>query len=298
MVLAYLGLVVKIAREFQGRGLVLEDLVGEGNLGLIRAVEDFDPNFGTRFSTYAGYWVEQAIRDALINRTATIRLPVHMVKLLTKWRRTERTLCREGERMPDFEDVAAVLGLSDRQRSLVRKAHRASQLKLESSCNGGVSNWLVEAATDEHGPVEALLEADDERNSLMRRMQVLNHFERAVLSLRDGLDGEPLARWEVGTRLGVSREWVRRIESGAIRKLAVDHHDRAAISRPGSQTRRDCQPRAGRSGVLHPAPATLASELSFALRERHDDLENEAVVRQAARENEEVKELVRAEGPR
>ena len=118
---ANLGLVVAIARNFLGRGLVLDDLVGEGNLGLIRAAQDFDPEFGTRFSTYAGYWVKQAIRDALNNRTATIRLPANIVRLLIRWRRTERMLCSEGRGMPDFEEVASVLGLSSLQKSLVRE---------------------------------------------------------------------------------------------------------------------------------------------------------------------------------
>src|SRR5215468_7420893 len=95
MIQANLRLVVKIAREYAGRGLVLDDLIGEGNLGLIRAAEEFDPGFGTRFSTYASYWIKEAIYRALINTTATIRLPAHMVSLLTKWRRAERTLCRE-----------------------------------------------------------------------------------------------------------------------------------------------------------------------------------------------------------
>ena len=89
MVRANLPLVVKIARDFLGRGLPLDDLIGEGNLGLIRAAEDFQPRFGTRFSTYASYWIKQSIRHALINTTCTIRLPAHMVGLLTKWRRTE-----------------------------------------------------------------------------------------------------------------------------------------------------------------------------------------------------------------
>ena len=95
MIQANLRLVVKIAREYLGRGMVLDDLIGEGNLGLIRAAEDYDPRFGTRFSTYASYWIKQAIRHALINTTATIRLPAHMVGLLTRWRRAERTLSRE-----------------------------------------------------------------------------------------------------------------------------------------------------------------------------------------------------------
>ena len=92
MVSRNLGLVHTIARAYAGRGLDTDDLVGEGNLGLIRAAEDFDPRFGTRFSTYAGYWIKQAIRHALTNTTATIRLPAHMVTLLSKWRKAERSL--------------------------------------------------------------------------------------------------------------------------------------------------------------------------------------------------------------
>jgi RNA polymerase primary sigma factor len=115
MIQANLRLVVKIAREYVGRGLVLDDLIGEGNLGLIRATEEFDPRFGTRFSTYASYWIKQAIRHALINTTATIRLPAHMVGLLTKWRRAERALTREFGCAPTNEQVAVSLGLTNSQ---------------------------------------------------------------------------------------------------------------------------------------------------------------------------------------
>ena len=92
MIQANLRLVVKIARDYVGRGMALDDLIGEGNLGLIRATEEFQPRFGTRFSTYASYWIKQSIRHALINTSTTIRLPAHMIGLLTKWRRAERTL--------------------------------------------------------------------------------------------------------------------------------------------------------------------------------------------------------------
>src|SRR6185312_16527114 len=98
MIRANLRLVVKIARDYVGRGLVLDDLIGEGNLGLIRAAEEYNPSFGTRFSTYASYWIKQAIRHALTNTTATIRLPAHMVGLLSKWRKAERALTREFDR--------------------------------------------------------------------------------------------------------------------------------------------------------------------------------------------------------
>src|SRR3954447_4031564 len=106
LIQANLRLVVKIARDYAGRGMALEDLIGEGNLGLIRAAEEYDPRFGTRFSTYASYWIKQAIRHALINTSATIRLPAHMVNLLTKWRRTERALTREFGCAPTSDQIA------------------------------------------------------------------------------------------------------------------------------------------------------------------------------------------------
>ena len=117
LVQANLGLVGTIAREFLGRGLAFEDLVAEGNLGLIRAAEEFDPRFGTRFSTYAAYWIRQAIRHALINTTSTIRLPAHMVGLLTKWRRAERALSREAGRAASFDEIASSLQLSESQKT-------------------------------------------------------------------------------------------------------------------------------------------------------------------------------------
>ncbi len=257
MVRAYLGLVVTIAREFQGRGLVFDDLVGEGNLGLIRAAEDFDPEFGTRFSTYAAYWVKQAIRDALMNTTATIRLPVHMVRLLTKWRRTERTLGRQRDRVPDFDEVASVLGLSERQKSSVRKARMAGQLRLEDTRGGGAANGLLDATTDQHGPVEALLQAD-ERDTLMHRMESLDNRERTVLTLHYGLDGESLTLREVGTRLGLCGERVRKIEAAAIRKLSGDHDDGVALSRPRDIHAATAALGESRNGGHDPAPARAA----------------------------------------
>ena len=220
MIQANLRLVVKIAREYVGRGLVLEDLIGEGNLGLIRATEEFDPRFGTRFSTYASYWIKQAIRHALINTTATIRLPAHMVGLLTKWRRAERALARELEFPPSFDDVAISLGLSDTQKGLVEKARQARQLRLESSSGDEPGNWLPAESMMAHEAPDALLEADDERKNLMKRLARLDDRERAILALRFGLEGElPLTLKEVGKRLGVTREWVRKIELRAVRKL-------------------------------------------------------------------------------
>ena len=237
MIQANLRLVVKIAREYLGRGLALDDLVGEGNLGLIRATSEYDPKFGTRFSTYASYWIKQSIRHALINTTATIRLPAHMVGLLTKWRRTERMLTREFGYPPNSDQIAFALGLTDSQKQLVDKARRARQLRLESGGGEEGGTWSPDDSEGDREAPDAGLEADDERQNLLRRMQRLDARERAILALRFGLGGEtPLTLKEVGKRLGVTREWVRKIEIRAVRKLDDSEEDEAnSPLRPASQ---------------------------------------------------------------
>ncbi|MGO9471436.1 MAG: RNA polymerase sigma factor RpoD/SigA [Isosphaeraceae bacterium] len=240
MIQANLRLVVKIAREYVGRGMVFEDLIGEGNLGLIRAAEEFEPRFGTRFSTYASYWIKQSIRHALINTTSTIRLPAHMVGLLSRWRRAERALCREQGQTPSFTDVAALLGLSETQKSLVARASRARQVRLESSMAPEPGQWSPAEEWDQCGQPEAILEADDERLTLLRSMERLDPRERSILNWRYGLEGEaPLTLKEIGRRLGITREWVRKIELRAVRKL----EDGWKSGRQG----RSPQPRSGTS---------------------------------------------------
>ena len=228
MVRANLGLVVTIARAFQGRGLVLDDLVGEGNLGLIRAAERFDPRFGLRFSTYAGYWIKESIRHALIKTTSTIRLPAHMVRLLTKWHLAERSLHREWGRVPNFDELSSFLGLSESQKSLVAKAHRARHLELESAMGSGAGHRSPEELADRYEPAESMIEAEDERRMLLGRLERLNLRERTVLALRYGLEGEePLTLTEIGRRLGVTRECVRKIEIRAVCRLrSTEEEDR------------------------------------------------------------------------
>jgi RNA polymerase primary sigma factor len=220
MIQANLRLVVKIARDYVGRGMLFEDLIAEGNLGLIRAVEDYDPAFGTRFSTYASYWIKQSIRHALINTASTIRLPAHMFGILNKWRRTERSICREQGRAPSFDEIAARLGLTETQKGLVAKARRASQLKLEGSLSDEDGNWTPDESKDAAAGPDAIMELGDERAEVLRRLGWLDDRERQVLTLRFGLLGEvPLTLKEIGLRLGITREWVRKIELRAVSKL-------------------------------------------------------------------------------
>jgi RNA polymerase primary sigma factor len=229
MIQANLRLVVKIAKDYLGRGMLLEDLIGEGNLGLIRAAEDYDPEFGTRFSTYASYWIKQAIRHALINTNSTIRLPAHMFGILNRWRRTERALFRDLGRSPSFDEVADSLGLTEIQRELVAKARCASQLRLESCLGDDDGAWSPDSAEDYSETPQAALELQEEHAEIMRRMDRLDERERQVLALRFGLMGEiPLTLKEIGRRLGVTREWVRKIELRAVSRLERETEPQAA----------------------------------------------------------------------
>jgi RNA polymerase primary sigma factor len=234
LVVANLGLVVTIARQFCGRGLELDDLTGEGNLGLIRAAKEFQPRFGTRFSTYAAYWIKQSIRQALINTTATIRLPSHMFGLLTKWRRAEQTLFRQAGRGPSFEEIASYLQLSEVHKSLVAHAQQAGQLRLEANCGGDSRNWLASDLGNRHAAGEDMVEFDDEWLVTLQRMKRLEARELEVLTLRYGLEGEVLTFREIGLQLGITREWVRKLELHALHKLGDNRSDRAFNWQDGS----------------------------------------------------------------
>ena len=262
MIQANLRLVVKIALDYVGRGMVLEDLIGEGNLGLIRATQEFEPRFGTRFSTYASYWIKQSIRHALINTTSTIRLPAHMVGLLTKWRRAERTLYREWGRVPNFDELSTFLGLSETQKSLVAKAHQARHLKLESGIGSAAGRWSPEDLGNRYEPVESLMEAEEDRQMLLHRLERLDLRERTVLALRYGLEGElPLTLKEIGRRLGVTREWVRKIEIRAVRRLHSDEDDdRGVVAARGRSTGRSSRRSRGSVAVQVSATTPIPSK--------------------------------------
>lgn len=219
-------LVVRIASQYVGRGLSLEDLVGEGNLGLIRAAEEFDPAYGTRFSTYSAYWIKQSIRLALTNTSAMIRLPSHMVTLLRKWAKARRLLERELGREALFEEIADRMSLNESHREYVRNAFQAKYLCAEAGRADEESSWQIDEFVLDAPSVEARLEEEERYLWLMRRMTRLSDLERAVITLRYGLHGSESLTWcEIGRRLDVTREWARKLELKALEKLRKEHFE-------------------------------------------------------------------------